>query len=56
MGHLLATLPEWPSLCSDYHRNFGFGLFEPGRLPDLTAFKDSGPERKEEKGGAQIGK
>ena len=23
-------------------QNFGFGLFEPGRLPDLTAFTDSG--------------
>ena len=27
---------EWSNL---WH--FGFGLFEPGRLPDLTAFTDS---------------
>ena len=30
-------LPEWPNL-----QRFVFGLFEPGRLPDLTAFEDSG--------------
>ena len=30
-------LPEWTNL---WH--FGFGLFEPGRLPDLTGFTDSG--------------
>ena len=43
MGHPL-PLPEWPSLFFDYRRNFGFdnGIFEPGRLPDLTAFEDSG--------------
>ena len=36
-----APLPEWPSLRFDYRRNFGFdnGMFEPGRLPDLTAFR-----------------
>ena len=43
-GPPLALLPEWPSLCFDYLRNFGFdsGMFEPGRLPGLTAFEDSG--------------
>ena len=30
-------LPEWTNL---WH--FGFGLFEPGRIPDLTAFTNSG--------------
>ena len=40
----LAPLPEWPSLCPDYRENLGFdhGMFEPGRLPDLTASKGSG--------------
>ena len=35
---------EWPSTLSDYRPNFGFGngMFEPGRLPDLTAFGSSG--------------
>ena len=35
---------EWPSMCSDYRENFGFGngMFEQGRLPDLTAFGNSG--------------
>ena len=39
-----APLPEWPKLCFDYRQNLGFdsGMFEPGRLPDLTAFEDSG--------------
>ena len=40
-GPHAALLPEWPSLCSYYRRNIGFGLFEPGRPPVLTAFKDS---------------
>ena len=34
-GPHAAPLPEWPSL------NFCLGLFKPGKLPDLTAFKDS---------------
>ena len=40
----LASLPEMPRLGPDYLRNFGFdsGIFEPGRLPDLAAFEDSG--------------
>ena len=29
-------LPEW-----SYLWHFGFGLFKPGRFPDLTAFTDS---------------
>ena len=43
-GPPLAPLSEWPSLCFDYRQNFGFdnGMSEPGRLPDLTAFEDSG--------------
>ena len=35
---------ELPNLCFDYRRSFGIenGMFEPGRLPDLTGFEDSG--------------
>ena len=37
---------EWPSLCFDYRQNFGSGfdngMFNAGRLPDLTAFGNSG--------------
>ena len=35
---------KWPSMCSDYRQSSGFGkgMFEPGRLPDLTAFGNSG--------------
>ena len=40
---LMTDGSEWPSMCSDYRENFGFGdgMFEPGRLPDLTAFGKS---------------
>ena len=39
-----ALLPEWSSLCFEYRQNFGFDteMFEPGRLPDLAVWGDSG--------------
>ena len=55
----MAPLPEWPSLCPDYRQNlcFDHGMFGPGRLPDLTAFKGSGERtrvEKREKGAVQL--
>ena len=41
----LSPPPKWTCL-----RHFGFGLFEPGRLPDLTAFTSSGERTLEEYG------
>ena len=39
-----APVPEWPSLCFFIVRISSsiIGMFEPGWLPDLTAFEDSG--------------
>ena len=55
----MAPLPEWPSLCPDYRQNlcFDHGMFGPGRLPHLTAFKGSGERtrvEKREKGAVQL--
>ena len=40
----LVFQPKWPSLCQEYRQNFSFddGVFDPSRLPDLTALGHSG--------------